>query len=101
MNSKSTARRSRTSAGKRKTDWRRFDALTDREIAASVAADPDAAPLLDATWLKKARLVTPPDKELISIRIDTDVLNHFRARPRYQSRINAILRMVMEDEKAR
>lgn len=75
--------------------------MTDREIAAATLSDPDAAPLLNHAWLKKAKLVLPPDKELISIRLDKDVLNHFRAHPRYQSRINAILRLVMEEEKAR
>jgi uncharacterized protein (DUF4415 family) len=100
MKAKSTARRARTSASARKADWRRFDALSDREIAAAVKADPDAAPLLTPAWIKKARLVTPPDKELISIRVDKDVLDHFRARPRYQTRINTILRMVMEEEKS-
>jgi uncharacterized protein (DUF4415 family) len=75
--------------------------LTDTDIADSIAADPDAAPLLTPAWIKKARLVAPPDKEMISIRVDKDVLDHFRSRPRYQTRINTILRMVMEDEKAR
>jgi uncharacterized protein (DUF4415 family) len=101
MNKKSTARRSQNSKVARKIDWRRFDALTDADIAAAVASDPDAAPLLtSASWLKKAKLVAPPDKELISIRVDKDVLEHFRTRPRYQTRINQILRLVMEEEKA-
>lgn len=101
MNAKSIKRPSRASRTKPKTGWRRFDALTDRKIASAIATDPDAAPSLDEAWLKKAHLVMPPEKELISIRLDRDVLNHFRARPRYQSRINAILRMVMEGEKTR
>src|SRR5579864_7685818 len=100
MRAKSIARRRRASEPTRKTDWRRFDAISDREIAAAVKADPDAAPLLTPAWIKKARLVTPPDKELISIRVDKDVLDHFRARPRYQTRINTILRMVMEEEES-
>ena len=74
--------------------------MSDRDIAAAVKADPDAAPLLTPAWIKKARLVAPPDKELISIRVDKDLLDHFRARPRYQTRVNTILRMVMEEEKS-
>lgn len=100
MSKKSTARPSRSSKAARKTDWRRFDRITDEQIAAAVASDPDAAPLISSNWIKKAKLVTPADKELISIRVDKDVLEHFRARPRYQTRINQILRLVMEDEKA-
>ena len=65
----------------KKTDWRRFDAISDEEIAAGIATDPDAAPIIGPSWLKKAKLVTPADKELISIRVDKDVLDHFRARP--------------------
>ena len=99
MSEKSTRRRVPASRAK-KVDWRRFDAMSARQIAAAAAADPDAAPLLTRSWLKKARLVAPPDKELISIRVDKDVLEFFRARPRYQTRINAILRMVMEEEKS-
>jgi uncharacterized protein (DUF4415 family) len=100
MSKKSIPQRSRGSKPTRKIDWRRFDALTDADIAAAVAVDPDAARLLTpASWLKKAKLIAPPDKELISIRVDKDVLDHFRARPRYQTRINQILRLVMEEEK--
>ncbi|MBV8504540.1 MAG: BrnA antitoxin family protein [Alphaproteobacteria bacterium] len=38
-------------------------------------------------------------KEQISIRLDRDVLDHFRQYPRYQTRINAILRAAIEHEK--
>jgi len=80
-----------------KTDWRRVEAQTDEDIAEAVRNDPDAAPLLDEAWFKKARLVEPPSKELISIRLDKDVLDFFRAQGgRYQTRINAILRTYME-----
>ncbi len=75
--------------------------MTDADIAAAIADDPDAAPIPTRSWLAKARLVAPPEKEQISIRLDRDVLAHFRARPRYQTRINAILRLVMEEERSR
>ncbi len=99
MSRKSTAPRSRNPRPTKKIDWRRFDAISDDEIATAVAADPDAAPIIGPAWLKKAKLVAPADKELISIRVDKDVLAHFRARPHYQTRINRILRLVMEEEK--
>jgi uncharacterized protein (DUF4415 family) len=75
------------------------DALTDADIEASVRADPDVAPLVDAEWFASAKLVMPEPKEQISIRLDHDVLEHFRRYPRYQTRINAILRAAMEHEK--
>jgi uncharacterized protein (DUF4415 family) len=75
------------------TDWNRIDQLTDADIAASVAADPDAAPLLDAEWFRTARLVMPEPKNAVSLRIDPDVLRWYRDQgPGYQSRMNAVLR---------
>ncbi len=99
MSGGSTRKRSPASASRRKTEWRRFDEADDAKIAVAVESDPDAAPLLTPAWLRRARLVVPPDKALISIRLDKDVLEHFRAKPRYQTRINAILRIVMEAER--
>ena len=74
-------------------DRKRVRATTDQEIAAQVASDPDTAPLLDEEWFKTARLVTPQPKVPVSIRVDRDVLEWFKARgPRYQSRMNAVLK---------
>ena len=36
-----------------------FDAMTDEDIAAQIASNPDAAPELDDAWFDRARLVTP------------------------------------------
>ena len=81
----------RTDAGR--TDWDRLDRLTDADIAADVAADPDAAPIAGADWFRDAELVLPEAKQAISLRIDPDVLRWFRDQgPGYQSRINAVLR---------
>jgi uncharacterized protein (DUF4415 family) len=71
----------------------------DEEIADAIRDDPDAAPELDAEWFRAATLVMPEPKEQISIRLDRDVLAHFRQYPRYQTRINAILRAAMQHEK--
>jgi uncharacterized protein (DUF4415 family) len=89
----------RAMTDRRKTDWTRFDAMTDEDIAAAIRDDPDVAPELDDDWFASATLVMPRPKEQISIRLDRDVLEHFRKYPRYQTRINAILRAVMEHEK--
>ncbi|HEY1261238.1 MAG TPA: BrnA antitoxin family protein [Stellaceae bacterium] len=80
-------------------DWAAFDALTDEDISAAIKDDPDAAPELDEEWFASATVVMPRTKEQISIRLDRDVLEHFRKYPRYQTRINAILRAAMEHEK--
>jgi uncharacterized protein (DUF4415 family) len=92
-------RKSHAEAECPRTDWARVDALTDAEIEASVRDDPDGPPLVDDDWFASATLVMPKPKEQISIRLDRDVLEHFRRYPRYQTRINAILRAAMEHEK--
>jgi uncharacterized protein (DUF4415 family) len=80
---------------KGKTDYVRLDAMTDEEIAEAVVEDPDAAPL-DIDWTK-ARLVLPPGKENVTLRIDRDVLEWFRATGKgFHTRMNAVLRAYME-----
>ena len=36
-----------------------FDAMTDEDIAAQIASNPDAAPELDEAWFERTRLVQP------------------------------------------
>ncbi|MGH7533810.1 MAG: BrnA antitoxin family protein [Gemmatimonadales bacterium] len=86
---------------KSKTDWPRVNALTDEEIAAAVASDPDAAPLLDEEWFRHAKLVFLEPKVAVSIRLERGVVDWFKAQgPRYQTRINAVLRGYIEARKA-
>jgi uncharacterized protein (DUF4415 family) len=85
---------------KDRTDWERVTALTDEEIEAAVASDPDAAPILDESWLATARRVRAA-KEQISIKLDADVLAFFRkGGARYQTRINDVLRAFVDHESA-
>jgi uncharacterized protein (DUF4415 family) len=80
------------------TDWAAVDALTNEEIAEAVRNDPDAVPL-DVDW-SKAVLIVPPKKTAISIRVDDDVLDFFKAEGGgYQRRINAVLRSYMDQMK--
>ena len=55
--------------------------------------------LLMPTGLRRQTSLCSKPKEQISIRLDREVLEHFRQYPRYQTRINAILRAAMEHEK--
>jgi uncharacterized protein (DUF4415 family) len=76
---------------KDETDYARLDAMTDADIALAVAQDPDA-PQLDFDWTQ-ARLTLPPGKDVITLRLDRDMLDWFRAQGRgYQTRINQVLR---------
>jgi uncharacterized protein (DUF4415 family) len=95
----SSKKRSSAGADRCQTDWVHVDALTDEQIEAAIRDDPDAAPILDENWFASATLILPKPKEQISIRLDRDVLEHFRQHPRYQTRINAILRAAMKHEK--
>jgi uncharacterized protein (DUF4415 family) len=54
---------------------------------------------VDDEWYASTTLVMPKTKQRISIRLDHDVLEHFRRYSRYQTRINAILRAAMKREK--
>ncbi len=78
------------------TDWNRLERTTDEDIERQVAADPDAAPILGDDWFKDAELV-PPNKQMISIRVDKDVLEFFKGTGKsYQTRMNSVLRAYME-----
>jgi uncharacterized protein (DUF4415 family) len=64
--------------------------VTEAEIART--SPPELANLPADFW-DSATLVFPVQKEAISLRVDEDVLAWFRkAGPRYQSRMNAVLR---------
>jgi uncharacterized protein (DUF4415 family) len=70
--------------------------MTDEEITAAAAADPDTF-IPDARWMKNAKVVVPQAKEIVTLRLDPDVLAWFRhAGPGYQTRINAVLRAFVE-----
>jgi len=76
-----------------RTDWARVDALTDEEIEAAIASDPDAAPILDEAWFREAEIVIPATKVSTSIRVDNDVMGWFRQQGKgWQTRMNAVLR---------
>src|SRR2546425_11633015 len=82
----------------------------DAEISAGIARDPDAFEITDemAARMRPAVEVAPeivaayrrrrgpqkaPTKQLVSLRLDRDVIAHFRARgPGWQQRVNLALR---------
>lgn len=93
-----------------KTDWKRLEKMSDDDI------DYSDIPPLTKEWFDEALLVLPRTengstdwherveeamqkraKKPISLRIDPDIYRWFRAQgPRYQSRINAVLKAYME-----
>jgi uncharacterized protein (DUF4415 family) len=79
-----------------KSDLARIDRMRDKDI------DYSDLPPLDKTFLKKATMAWPPDKKQLTIRLDADVLDWLKGHGRgYQTRINRILRVVMESQPPR
>jgi uncharacterized protein (DUF4415 family) len=82
-----------TEPRKGRADLRRVRAMTEAEIEAT--SPPELSDIPHGFW-DDAEMVRPPSKEAISLRVDSDVLQWFRsAGPRYQSRMNAVLRSYM------
>jgi len=84
--------------GEDRTDWGRVDALSDEDILAAMRDDADWNDFIDVDW-SKARIVVPIPKTSISIRLDADVVDFFRATGKgYQTRINAVLRHYIDEQ---
>ncbi len=74
-----------------KTNWERVDAMGDEDI------DYSDIPELTDDIIAKATFV--PAKQLISIRLDTDVVAWLKKSGRgYQTRANKLLRSLMEQQ---
>jgi uncharacterized protein (DUF4415 family) len=79
-----------------KSDLARIDRMRDAEI------DYSDIPALDRSFLKKATVAWPPLKKQLTIRLDADVLDWLKGHGKgYQTRINRILRVVMESQPGR
>jgi uncharacterized protein (DUF4415 family) len=67
--------------------------MTDADIERT--SPPELADLPEDFW-GDAELVMPVSKQAISLRVDEDILEWFRSLgPRYQTRMNAVLRSYM------
>lgn len=87
----------RPSKGRAKLEY--LGRVSDAEIART--SPPELANLPADFW-DSAVLVMPERKQAISLRVDEDVLAWFRkSGPRYQSRMNAVLRSYVMARKRR
>lgn len=78
------------------TDWTRVDAMTDEEI------DTSDIPPLDEAFFAGARLRMPERKVSVTMIVDADVIEWFRAQgEEFQHRINAALRIYAEAHQER
>ena len=90
--SKPSARKASPTKGR--ADLARLRRVTEAEIQRTSPVELRELP--ESLW-QNARVVTPVAKQAISIRLDRDVLEFFRATgPRYQSQINAVLRSYVD-----
>lgn len=77
-----------------RADLPRQRKATEAEIRRTSPAELSDLP---ATFWDEAEVVAPSPKRAVSIRLDEDVLDWFRrSGPRYQSRMNAVLRMYVK-----
>jgi uncharacterized protein (DUF4415 family) len=77
-----------------RTDWRKLAAKPDAGI------DTSDIPELDKDFFRRAKLRMPKGKQVVSLRLDSDVLDWFKRQGKgYQTRINAVLRAYVEAKK--
>ena len=69
--------------------------MSDATIRKGIESDPEAHATDEAFW-KHAKVVLPTPKTIVTMRLDSDLLQWFRQHPGYQTRINAILRAYMQ-----
>ena len=89
----------RSSSKTSETDWRRIRALADKEIRLTREhPEADVAHIVDG--IVRRGLKPVPPKTSISLRVDADVLEWFKAQgPGYQKRMNMVLRAFSESSR--
>lgn len=82
------------------TNWAKVDSMTEEELEAAIASDPDEAGMV-LDWSRVMPTPPPPpNKAAMTMRIDPDVLAFFKESGRgWQTRINAVLRSYMEHQR--
>ncbi|CAN5277043.1 BrnA antitoxin family protein [soil metagenome] len=80
---------------KSETDWERINAMTDEEI--DFSDNPKVSPEMFARGILRKNLKPITRKSQLTLRIDQDVIEFFKAQGRgYQTKINQLLRAYME-----
>jgi uncharacterized protein (DUF4415 family) len=94
MSAAITGKKSKKKTYEPRTNWKRLRSLTDAQIRRAVSRGAEAHPTDEAFWAT-AKVVLPHPKKTVTMRLDADLLDWFRANRGYQTRINAILRAYM------
>lgn len=82
--------------GEDRTDWERAKAMTEAELEAAIASDPDEAGMV-VDWSKAGFHPGAEAETAMTIHLDPDVLTFFRSMGRdCQTTINTVLRAYMD-----
>lgn len=85
-------------SNKSQTDLKRLDAMEDKDIDLSEC--PEITPEMFAKGVVRRGLKPTPNKVQLTLRVDSDVLEWFKAQGSgYQTQMNALLRAYMEAHK--
>lgn len=77
-----------------RSDWEKLATQPDNEINTS------DIPEFDRDFFRNAKLRLPKGKRMVSLRLDSNVLDWFRRQGKgYQTKINAVLRAYVEAHK--
>ena len=82
------------------TNWSKLRRMSAASIRKGIAADADVNATDEDFW-KRANVIMPTPKEIVTMRLDADLLRWFRQQRGYQTRINAILRAYMQAHEPR
>ena len=87
-----------TISKKSQTDWKRVDALEDKDI--DLSDTPEVPAEMFAQAIVRRGLKPVSRKAQLTLRVDNDVLDWFKNQGQgYQTKINALLRAYMEAHK--
>lgn len=94
--------RAMSERGESRTDWARIDAMTEEELEAAIASDPDWKDVPE-DWVKDAIPVRPGPRVVVELPLDAEVAEFYAAGGELAgARMNAVLRLWMrERQKAR
>jgi uncharacterized protein (DUF4415 family) len=82
------------------SDWDRAARMTDEEIEAADAEDPEVAGI-DEAWMDKAEVVQPNKRGVYAL-YDAYVVDYFKQSGRgYQARMNAVLKAYVDAQLAK
>lgn len=91
-----SAKSTKTVSKRRRTGWAKLQNIADHEI------DYSDIPPTDAKFWEKAKVVLPPVKMHLSLRLDEDIVEWFKRQGAgYQTKINAVLRSYVQAHSAK